>query len=214
MDILLAQAGIGLPRARELLLALGREIPLVGAWSLGFVGGLVPGLAAGDLVCPERVLQDGQASPWPAPREPGVVLTALRAAGCRAHGGGLLTVATPLRTPEAKRQAAGRTGAVAVDMEACGVARAAAELGIPWLALKAVLDPVEASLPPWLCGCSSPAGNLRWAGILAALLHGRDARRTLGGLRRAARLAGGGLARGLAPALQAWRRLDAPRPLQ
>jgi hypothetical protein len=126
----------------------------------------------------------------------------------------LLTVTAPIRTPEAKRLAAGRTGAVAVDMEACGVARAAAELGIPWLALKAVLDPLEESLPPWLFRCSSPAGNLRWRGILAALLRGRSARRTLDGLRRSARLAGGGLTRGLAPALQAWARLDAPRPLQ
>lgn len=213
-EIWLAQAGIGLPRARRLLLALGRETPLAGAWSLGFVGGLVPGLAAGDLLCPERARREREGAPCPPPREPGRILAALRAAGCRAHGGGLLTAASPLRTPEAKRQAASGSGAVAVDMEACGVAQAAAELGIPWLALKVVLDPVEAAFPPWLAGCCTPAGNPRLPGIVRALLAGSEARRALAGLGRSARQAAAALTRALGPALRAWAQLDAPGPLQ
>jgi len=49
-------------------------------------------------------------------------------------------------TPEEKRALAG-TGALAVDMESYPAARAAVEAGVPWLALRVVLDPLDTSLP-------------------------------------------------------------------
>ena len=120
----------------------------------------------------------------------------------------------PLRTPEAKRRAAADTTAVAVDMEAAGVAEAAMELGIPWLALKVILDPADQTLDDRLDRCTTPEGNPRWSGILATLVEGPETRRMLWSLRFSARLAAASLGRGLEAALSVWARLDATRALQ
>jgi len=215
-EVLLVQAGIGVARARRCLAALGRAVPLAGVWSLGYAGGLSPEARLGDLVCPDRVL-GGEAGPDlspPTPERVERVLAGLAAAGTPAHRGALLTVGAPLRTPESKRAAAARTGAVAVDMEAGGVAEAAAALGIPWLALKVVLDPADRDLPASLLGCTAPDGNPRWSRILRALAAGSEVRRALWAMGTASRLASAALAAGLEPALAAWAHLDAPRSLQ
>jgi len=215
-ELLLLQAGIGASRARDTLLGMGRSVTLAGAWSLGFAGGLRPALRMGDLVCPERVLRTPAAAgaALAAPPAQARILDGLRTAGHSAHGGPLLTVEAPLRLPEAKGRAAAETGAAAVDMEAAGVAEAAVELGIPWLALKVILDPADQPLDGRLARCSTPEGNPRWSGILAVLAAGPEAWRMLWRMRRAARLAATSLARGLEPALLAWPRLDATRALQ
>jgi len=215
-EVLLVQAVIGVARARRCLEAVGRAVPLAGAWSLGYAGGLSSEAKMGDLVCPDRILS-GEAGTAAYPLPPAQVeriLAGLAAAGSRAHRGGLLTVGAPLRTPESKRRAAERTGAVAVDMEAGGVAEAAAALGIPWLALKVVLDPADRDLPASLLGCTGSDGNPRWSGILRALTAGPEVRRTLWRMRAASRLASAALAAGVRPALAAWGRLDAPQSLQ
>jgi hypothetical protein len=38
---------------------------------------------------------------------------------------------------------------LAVDMESHPAARAAVEAGVPWLGLRAIVDPLESSLPPF-----------------------------------------------------------------
>ena len=201
----LIQAGIGRDRARRALLAAAHRFPVRAAWSLGFSGGLAETLCPGDLVCPAVVLQDdgrtGQ-SFGVAPAQ-AAVRAALAAAGIRTHDGPLLTVDDPLRTPEVKRAAHRRTGAVAVDMEAAGVAEAARELGIPWLAIKAVVDAAGEALPEFLAGCTTAQGELRWRGLLSNLASARR-RRTLWRLRRASRQAAQGLQRAVDVAFAAW----------
>lgn len=204
--VILAQVGIGPGRARAGVLGVGEALPLTAAWSLGFAGGLAAELAVGDLVCPSRLLREGggeAARLSVDPRQP-AVLAALRTGGGRAHGGVLLSVALPLRAPEAKRAARERTGAAAVEMEAFGVAEAARTLGVPTLALKAVVDPADRPLPALLEGCTTPAGALRWRGVLGGLARGPEAWRTLWRMRRAASLAGGRLAEALPAAVGAW----------
>ena len=200
------QAGIGRERARQALLATSRWYSLRAAISLGFAGGLVDALRPGDLVCPAMVLSDDGALSLPFPAAPGqaAVRAGLSANGPRVHDGPLLTVDAPLRAPHTKRAAHQRTGAVAVDMEGAGVAEAAQELGIPWLALKAVVDGVEDPLPEFLAGCTTDRGDLRWRGLLRACLAGGEQRRTLRRLGRASQQAALGLRRGLAVVLAAW----------
>lgn len=203
--VLLVQAGIGRDRARRALLAASRHAPVGAAWSLGFAGALADALRAGDLVCPAVILRDdepaGRALDVGPARAP--VLAALAAAGIALSEGPLLSVDAPLRTPEAKRAAHRRTGAVAVDMEAAGVAEAAGRLGIPWLAIKCVVDAAGEPLPPFLAGCTTPRGDLRWRGVLASLAIG-GRRQALGRLRRASRRAARALAGGLTVAVPAW----------
>lgn len=203
--IILVQAGIGRDRARRALLSTSRRFRLRAAWSLGFAGGLADGLRSGDLVCPGVVLRDdgqaGQASPAAPARA--AVAAAFSVARIPFADGSLLSVDSPLRTPEAKRAAHRRTAAVAVDMEAAGVAEAAEGLGIPWLAIKSVVDAVDEPLPEFLDGCTTPEGDLRWGGVLWSLATGsrRNALRRLGWASRDASLT---LRRGLGLALDAW----------
>lgn len=212
--LFLLQAGIGADRARRALCMTARAVSLAGAWSLGFAGGLVPALRTGELVCPEGVLWGEHAAVAAAAPAQASVLEGLRAAGHPAHGGLLLTVPAPLLTATAKQKAAANTAAVAVDMEAAGVAAAAAELGIPWLALKVVLDQADRPLDGRLSRCTTPAGNPRWSGILMALATGGEMRRLLWRMRAATAFAAASLSRSLEPALLAWGRLDATRALQ
>ena len=204
--VILVQAGIGRDRACRALLATSRWHSLRAAVSLGFAGGLVDALLPADLVCPSVVLSDDGALGLPFPAAPGqaAVRAALSAAGHSAFDGPLLTVDAPLRTPQVKRAAHQRTGALAVYMEAAGVAEAAQRLGIPWLALKAVVDGVEDPLPEFLAGCTTAHGGLRWQGLLRALVAGGERRGTLRRLRRASQRAALGLRRGLAVALATW----------
>jgi adenosylhomocysteine nucleosidase len=203
--VLLIQAGIGRERAGRALLAASRRFSFRAAWSVGFAGGLVDGLGPGDLVVPSVVLDDDRLAGRPVASASGqeAVRAALAAAGIVSHGGSLLTVDAPLRTPETKRAAHGRAGAVAVDMEAAGVAEAAETLGIPWLAIKAVVDPVDEALPGFLSGCTTCRGDLRWRGVLWSLALG-SRRQTLRRLARASRLAALALRRGLEAAVPAW----------
>jgi nucleoside phosphorylase len=210
-DILLVQAGIGRDRASDTVFAAAREFDVEAAWSLGFAGGLSERLRAGDLVFPTAVLDDADAggAPLAVDFSHATVCAALRGAALPVDAGNLITVGTVLRTPEAKRAVGRRSGAVAAEMEAAGVARAARDLGIPWMVLKAIVDAVDDPLPPFLAGCTTPQGDVRWRGLAAGALTGPDAWRSLGRLARSSRKAGRTLWQGLEVAFETWAALTA-----
>jgi hypothetical protein len=184
---MLVQAGIGRHRARDAVLAVSRLHAPGAAWSLGFAGGLTEDLGPGHLVCPAGVLLDDGRGGRSAGAPPAQVeaYARLGSGPMPVHSGPLLTVDAPLRTPAAKSDAHRRTGAIAVDMEAAGVAEAARDAAIPWLAIKAVVDPVQEPLPELLAGCTTPQGNTRWRGVAACLLAGGEPRQSLRRLVRA-----------------------------
>jgi nucleoside phosphorylase len=59
-------------------------------------------------------------------------------------------------------------GAVAVDMESHGAARAAARAGAPFLAIRAIADPAHRALPPAALNAVAPDGSTR---VMATLLR-------------------------------------------
>lgn len=205
-DVLLVQAGIGRERARQAVMAAARTFGARAVWSLGFAGGLADTLRPGDLVCPSAVLDDGKPAeaPMAADASHAAMCAALRRAQLSVASGTLITVEAALRTPEAKRAAHRRSGAVAVEMEAAGVAQAAQDLGIPWAVLKVVVDAVGDPLPSSLARCTSPDGDLRWRGLLAGALEGRRFWRPLFRLGRASRVAGRTLWQGFEVAFGTW----------
>ncbi len=110
----------------------------------------------------------------------------------------------PLLSPEAKAALGRRTGAVAVDMESHGAARAARVRGVPFLALRAVADGAECTVPAWVMDAVLPDGSLAPGKIARALLPrpwqvwgllglARDNGRALGSLGRVAARLGPGL---------------------
>jgi adenosylhomocysteine nucleosidase len=181
------------------LLAGGCEAIL----SFGVAGGLDPALAPGTVVIADAVVgADGQRWPTDAPWRD-AVRSAL--AGVVPLASGIVAGSdAPLLTPESKRDYAGRTGAVAVDMESHGAARAAALARAPFLAIRAVADRASRAIPPWVMDAILPDGGLAPEKIARALLPrpwmvwgllglARDNGRALASLRRVASRLGPGL---------------------
>jgi hypothetical protein len=141
-----AVSGIGphnAMRAAERLLACG--VSQLANW--GVAGALDDSLAPGDIVVPECIRH--------APDDPGFATDAVTCdrivAACSAtlpvRRGALWSSDTPITNPADKRALAERSGAIAVDMEAAGVAAVAARAGLPFAAVKAICDPLGRELP-------------------------------------------------------------------
>lgn len=132
------------------------------AISCGLAGALSGTLRTGDLVLATAVRDDtGDV----IAADPGLVAAALaRLAGTGAVTGELVSTSA-VATTCADKRALARTGAIAVDLETWTVARAAARAGIPWLALRVVLDPLDLDLPAFVAEprASYVAPALRYA---------------------------------------------------
>jgi nucleoside phosphorylase len=187
--VVLVQAGLGGERARDAAWLTATRLSCRSVWSLGLAGGLDPRLETGALLLPAAVLPSG------GPRLACAASHAVRRAllPLCAHDGALASVSAAVLSRADKAALFAATGACAADMEAAGVALAAERLGLPWLALKVVLDPAGMALPPLLLRGARADGSLRPAGMLPALWRPaalgqvlRFARRSRRALRRLA----------------------------
>ncbi|MGN6313223.1 MAG: phosphorylase family protein [Rhodanobacteraceae bacterium] len=176
---MLAIAGLGFERAAD----AARKLVERGARALlswGVAGGLANDLVPGDLLLPERVISDGEE--WITDR-------ALRARvqqvlGVRARERDTLFCSrVPVTSVEAKRALAGR-GMLAVDMESAGVATIARRAGVPFVAVKAICDPVSREIPDMMLHLLDSNGGVRWRAMPGVLRAGPRAWRDLNGLRK------------------------------
>jgi nucleoside phosphorylase len=206
---LVMQSGPGATRAAAAArCALDSGAALLVSW--GLAGGLGPGVAPGMVVLPRRVRESG-AGPLDVDAVWHARLAALAAELPLEHGD-LLTVASALESPAAKRSAAAATGAVAVDMESAAVAAEAARARVPFVALRVVVDGLDDALPPGAESWIDERGQRRMSAVLRAAV---DARQWSGLLTLAKRyrVASGALDR-LAGALAAPRMLGADEALR
>ncbi|MFZ0499503.1 MAG: hypothetical protein WAM52_10235, partial [Steroidobacteraceae bacterium] len=91
-------------------------------------------------------------------------------ASCVACGGKLLTSDRPVATPEAKAAAWRESRAAAVDMESAAIAQVARQAGLPFIALRVIVDTASDQLPAAVIAASG-GGQLRLGRLLAALLR-------------------------------------------
>jgi adenosylhomocysteine nucleosidase len=113
----------------------------------GVCGGLDPSLAPGNLILCRRLLAEGKPELVPDRGLLERVQGALRASRRQFVSSTLLSVERPVGSREEKRDLWNTYGAAGVDMESYQVAAMAAEHGVPWLVLRAVLDPAGSALP-------------------------------------------------------------------
>ncbi len=173
--------------------------------SFGTAGALAPGLAAGDVVLGTAVLfgqEIIEADPdWPSR------LVGKLDGRVRVEKGTILHAEAVLASPADKSRLFLSTAALAVDMETVGVARAAAELGLPWLAIRAIVDAQAMSIPPLALDALSASGRPRLGKLLAGIARapaeippllrlGRDFHAARSALKTVVRLAGYGLGYG------------------
>jgi adenosylhomocysteine nucleosidase len=170
---LLAVSGIGRAAAD----AAARRLVLAGATALasfGMAGGLDPALICGAVLLPEEVASlDGTGS------EAAVLATSrewrqrLRAAlpdSCIACKGKLLSSERPIGRAAEKTAVWRSTRAAAVDMESAAIAQVAGQAGLPFIALRVIVDTAADELPAAVIAASG-GGRLRVGRLLAGLVR-------------------------------------------
>ena len=170
--------------------------------SFGFCGGLSPELEAGTIVLADKIVQSSGESfscdaVW---RES---LYALLAGTMPITHSSILSAQAIAATPRGKQDLHQRTKMAAIDMESAGVASAAHERGIPFIALRAISDPANTALPPLALTAIDEKGTLQPAAVLKSLLKhptqisalpemARNSKLATNALSASARLAGPG----------------------
>ena len=149
-DFAVVGHGIGHQRATETARRAFDMIPnpelVIGT---GVAGALSSGLKPGDLVLSDRVLTihaDGQVAEQAMSAGDAHIRAAGRSlarASIAYSSGAILTSPRVLATGAEKRRAKESTGAIAVDMETAAIAAEAAARGLPFLAIRAVLDELD-----------------------------------------------------------------------
>lgn len=159
----LAVSGANAKRAETLAAQFCREGARA-VVSVGVSGGLAPDLATGAIILGSAVrTRNGEEFPASAS-----LIASLEAAG--------LTIATPrgilfgsdviVASTREKAALFDRYGAVAVDMESHGAARAARAAGLPFAAIRAIADPASRALPPAALNAVTPDGGARVFSVL------------------------------------------------
>lgn len=159
--------GIGPARAQaaaEALLAGGARALL----SWGTAGGLDPGLQPGALCLPETVVDADGARFLPDPAWRWRLQETLPPE-LPVHEGLVAASGSVLASTGEKESLRARTGAAAVDTESGALARAAAEAEIPFLVVRAVVDPAGEALPRCVFAAVDSSGQMRPAALLTAL---------------------------------------------
>ena len=164
---LVSVSGIGCAAAARAALGL-IESGARALVSWGMAGGLDPSLAAGAVCLPSEVIgADGAsfitAGYW---REP---LAALLAARLPVAGGKLLTSERAIDTVAAKQAAYRKTGAVAVDMESTAIAQMAVTHGLPFIAVRVIVDTAGDTVPRAVVAASA-AGQVQIGRLICGLL--------------------------------------------
>jgi len=164
-----AAAAVGTGAAcAERLQALIREREPSGVLILGVCGGLDPSLGPGGLILGRAVLARGREERRPSQLLLDPARRSLRRAGVPFVSSRIYTAARPIASRRAKVKAWNEFGAAGVDLESYWLAEAAERAGLPWLVVRAVVDPAGWALPRSLAEWASDAdsaGALRAAAV-------------------------------------------------
>lgn len=170
----IAISGIGhhnAQRAAECLLERG--VSALANW--GVAGALVASLVPGDVLIPDRIrYADDDAHDFIPDADSATCLVRQLTGGILVHRGTLWSASQAVTGMADKRALADRTGAVAVDMEAAAVAAVAIRARLPFVALKAVCDPLNRAVPARIARKLDGNGGVSIA-MLSAIVCGGPA---------------------------------------
>jgi adenosylhomocysteine nucleosidase len=139
--------------------------------SFGIAGALAPDLGSGDLILAHGVRSPrGEDYPTDPAWRAGLA-AALQEAELLFREGALLGSGAVLAASADKAKAFAETGCQAVDMESAAVAAVAADLGLPFLAVRAVADRAHEKLPGFVGKAIDPDGRPVIGEVMKALLR-------------------------------------------
>ena len=145
--------------------------------SFGIAGALDPDLKSGDLIFPEivqtgKIPLEGEESPgYPVSLEWRNRVEALLSPNLTVVNKPLTTSSGVLTTAKAKLEFGAVTGACAYDMESAAIAEVAAKHEVPFIAIRAITNPVDFSPPPELLNAIQPEGSIKTLHLLSLLYH-------------------------------------------
>lgn len=164
--VLVALSGIGGVAAA----VAARRLADAGATSLvswGLAGGLDPGLAAGTICLPELITAASGAG-FTTDHHWRELVAAAIVARHAVVGGALLTSERSIDDVAGKAAAFRASGAMAVDMESHAIAGVAALRGLPFIAVRVIVDTAGDRLPEAVLAAST-GGQLRMFRLLQGL---------------------------------------------
>ncbi|MCP5245984.1 MAG: phosphorylase [Burkholderiales bacterium] len=172
----LCMSGIGgeaaLTAARKLA-----GINVNGLISFGVAAALEDKLTPGDLILPKTIHKTDMH--FPVTHEWRDRIIAKLAPGLRISGGALSDSAIALTSAQDKLKLGQLTGACAADMETAAIAEFAAQKEIPFIAVRAIVDPVAFSPPTALIGTVSADGTADIWKLLPLIFNGSISLKTL-----------------------------------
>lgn len=185
--LVLCRCGMGEERAAAALQWLVEHERLWGVLSIGFAGGLQPALTTGDVVLADRIQASSERTIRNGPVleasvfEGGLVIPdtrlstlatmAAQRAGLSLHHGLLWSHQTLVASVFDKRLLGRDTGALAVDMESYGIGALAASHRLPFVSMRAILDPYDMALDLPLSNLTTPDGGVRTGGAATAIMR-------------------------------------------
>ncbi|MBI2856550.1 MAG: hypothetical protein HYX93_06870 [Chloroflexi bacterium] len=149
ISLALAVTGVGKSNAEDSMARLSHHIHPAAIVSLGFAGGLAEDLPSGDLAIASRIMATPKGKGYLEP-DPMLLDLSLQVAhelGTDLHVCPFLTSPEPALTPAVKEALGRQYGASVIDMESYWIGNAATSLGVPFMALRVILDPLRQSLP-------------------------------------------------------------------
>jgi adenosylhomocysteine nucleosidase len=188
-QVVLAISGAGAENAYRASRELAARYPVRSLLAVGFAAGLIDSLEPGELVLADRVIEEGSQKQFPCQRD--------FLGGSLGRYGTLLCVSDVLTLAQEKRHLAERWGAIAADMESAGVARAAAEAGVAFGAVRSITDGSDQSIAIDFRRCRSEHEMLSPWKIVREGISSSRGLRDLWWLASNSRRAAGNLALGL-----------------
>ena len=166
-------SGVGGHRAR----LAGRKLIESGAKALvswGTAGGLTSQVSPGSLILPHKIIS-AEGSIYEADSIWHERLFRRLAGRIDLHTGLLAESKGVLASPSEKRALFDSTGAIAVDMESAAVAGVAHQAGVPFVAIRAIADRADVTVPQSVLTSLDPFGRLRPLRFLGKLfVHPND----------------------------------------
>jgi len=164
---LIQVSGVGSSKARRAALnLLEKGARALASW--GSAGGLSVTLSPGALIIPQKILAANGAT-YPADFEWHNRLRERLTAHVDLHTGLLAESSAILKAASEKKALFDRTGSIAVDMESAAIATVAHEASIPFVAIRAIADPSDMTIPEEVLSAVDDFGRLRPFGLLSGL---------------------------------------------